>query len=374
MTFDLGAALGGLFGLGSSIATAEYGKWDNIRTNDANISMNRETNAMNKQIADEANQLQLDLFNQQMDYTRQTQQTEWERADSSLQRAVADASKSGLSPLSVIASGGSPSGAIVSQPSAPNMHVPTMQAAQMNPLNPAYFLSMNDAARAAFDIIKDDRHMRSEEKIERLKQTEENYRFEKQLRATSALTNKRLNLENSRKSKELQEQIRQFNSNLELAVTEGNRRYAENTAKELTNYVKNITGDASGAYRYFKGTFDEYRLELRKWGNWYSDAVAKITADYESDSYNLSSGVNVSANGGNSSSYDGKLNGFSLGIGTGDSSSSNFGASSGASASGGETHTRSFATYLKQRLASEMADNPYPVWESDPYYRANPYY
>lgn len=164
MSFDFGAALGGAFGLGSAFATSEYGKWNTIRTNEANAAMTRETNAMNKQIADEANKLQLDLFNQQMDYTRQTQQTEWDRADSSLQRAVADASKAGLSPLATLSSGGSASGSVVSQPSAPQMHVPTMYAAQMNPMNPAYFTSINDAARAAFDIIKDDKHMGSEEK------------------------------------------------------------------------------------------------------------------------------------------------------------------------------------------------------------------
>lgn len=211
-------------------------------------------------------------------------------------------------------------------------------------------------------------------KIEKLRQTEENSRFEKQLRTTTALTNKQLNLENSRKSKELQEQIREFNKNLEFTVTEGNRRYAENTAKELTNYVKSLTGDASGAYRYFKGSFDEYRLELRKWGDWYSNSVAKITADYESDSYNASGSVTAGANANTTDSGSGKLGAFSIGIDGSHTDTSGFGTSAGASSSGGESHTRSFATYLKQRLASEMADNPYPVWESNPYYRANPYY
>lgn len=337
MSFDFGAALGGLFGLGSAFATSEYGKWDNIRTNDANIRMNAETNAMNKQIADEANALQLNLFNKQMDYTRQTQQTEWERADSSLQRAVADASNAGLSPLSVLTSGGAPSGNLVSQPSAPQMNVPTMHAAQMNPMNPAYFLSMNDAARAAFDIIKDDRHMSSQEKIEKLKQTEENSRFEKQLRTTTALTNKQLNLENSRKSKELQEQIREFNKNLEFTVTEANRKYKLSEMDTLSAYVMKMTGNSSGAYRKIND-YSTWTKEIASWADSYAEKSATITANYES----YSKGASGSG---------------SLGGGFGPIK-----ADISGSGSSSETKTQDFSEYWKHNMASWVSQNPMPVY------------
>lgn len=356
-----------------SALEAGVGYINTLETNKANQAIAEATNDTNKEIAAAANALQQDMFNAQMDYTRAVQEENWNRADTQFQRAVADASAAGLSPLAVLENAQN-IGGVVSQPNAPNMHVPTMVGAQMSPLDPSYFGTYRDMARGFLDIIAQDKRLSAEEKMTRFKEEQENMRFEKQLRQTSALTNKRLNLENSQASRKLQEEIRQFNSTLELTVTENNRRYAEKQAEELTNYVRNITGDVSGAYRYFKGSFDDYRIELRKWGDWYSEAVSKITADYESDSYNSSSSLNTSVGANGSSSYDGGIRGGPVGIDTGTSFGKGANSSVGDSSSMGESHSRSFSTYLRQRLASELADNPYPVWENNPYYRANPYY
>lgn len=358
---------------GASALEAGIGYINTLNTNKANVDIANATNKANKDIASAANLLQQDMFNSQMDYNRAVQEENWNRADTTFQRAVMDATSAGLSPLAVLENANNVGG-IISAPNAPQMHVPTMVGAQMSPLNPAFFGSLEDGAREMLDIIKQDKRLSSEEKMTRFKEEQENIRFEKQLRQTSALTNKRLNLENSQASRKLQEEIRQFNSTLELTVTENNRRYAEKQAEELTNYVRNLTGDVSGAYRYFKGSFDDYRIELRKWGDWYSEAVSQISADYESDSYNHTDSLSASVNSNSSSSADGKLNGASFGISSGESSSGGISASAGDSASSGESHARSFSTYLKQKLASAIADNPYPIWESNPYYRANPYY
>lgn len=339
------------------------------KTNEANKDIANATNEANKDIAGAANELQLQMFNSEMDYNRAVQEETWNRADSTFQRAVMDATHAGLSPLAVLENANNV-GATLSAPSAPQLHVPTMVGAQMSPLNPAFFGSLEDGARAMLDIIKQDRRLSSDEKMTRYKEEQENIRFERQLRQTSALTNKRLNLENTRASRDLQEKIREFNSTLELTVTENNRRYAEKQAEELRNYVSDLTNGASGAYRYFRGSFDEYRLELRKWGDWYSNAVSKITADYEADSYSNGVSANVSASANNALNAGAKVAGSGVDAGYSDG----FGASTGTKSDNSESHTRSFTTYLRQRLASEIADNPYPVWEDNPYYRAHPYY
>lgn len=358
---------------GASALEAGIGYINTINTNEANKQIAAATNEANKEIASAANALQQDMFNAQMDYNRAVQEENWNRADTTFQRAVMDATAAGLSPLAVLENANNVGG-MLSAPGAPQMHVPTMVGAQMSPLNPAFFGSLEDGARAMLDIIKQDRRLSSEEKMTKFKEEQANFRFEKQLRQTSALTNKRLNLENSQASKRLQEDIRQFNSTMEMTVTENNRRYAEKQAEELTSYVKSITGDASGAYRYFDGSFDEYRLELRKWGDWYSETVSRIGADYESDSYNGSIGFKVSGNKSDSSGINAGVGAVGANFSAGTNSSDSFGTSSGSDTASGESHTRSFSTYLKQKLASEIADNPFPVWKTDPYYRANPYY
>ena len=85
-----------LLGFIGDLTSAYINRRNNRENNESNIAMQRETNALNKQIADEANALQLNMFNQQMDYTRQVQEQEWSRADTQLQRAVADAELAGL--------------------------------------------------------------------------------------------------------------------------------------------------------------------------------------------------------------------------------------------------------------------------------------
>lgn len=328
--------ISGAMGLGASLYTADMSRRSNEATNAANLQSVRETNEMNYNIAERANKIQREMFNEQMDYTRATQQEEWNRADSQLQRAVADAQEAGLSPLSILSSGAGSSGQVVSQPVAPRMEVPEMVAGQMSPLDAGFFGSLQDMSRAFLDILKDSKHMSSEEKIERYKQEQENTRFEAQLRQTSALTNKQLNLQNSRESRQLQESIREFNATLENTITEQNRNYALNEADKLSQYVSRMTGGVSGSYKKYDN-YGEYNLALRDWADSYSAKTQEIVSNYSKNSSG-SGGLKVSASAGP------------------------FSGSIGADGSGSRGKSENFDTYYKHEMASWFAKNPRPVY------------
>ena len=325
------AVLGFLGDLVSAFTNA-----DNVRsTNKTNVEMQQETNALNKQIADERNAMQIDMFNQQMDYTRQVQETEWNRADSQLQRAVADAELAGLSPLTALGAGST--GQVVSQPSAPALQSAQMVSPYNNPMNPVDFQSLRDLDRAVLDIIKQDRQSSSTEKIEKYKQEQENSRFMSQLRQSSALANKQLNLENSKESRRLQEQIREFNATLESTKTENNRRYKLNELDSLKGYALALTGGSSGNFKRISD-YDKWEKEFNSWAARYVDYSATITADYYS----------TSKSKGGSGSADVGLVGVKGGI--------------SSSAQTSESKSESFSEYYKHRMASYFAKNPVPVY------------
>lgn len=330
------AVLGFLGDLASSMIN--FGS--NQLTNQRNVALQKETNALNKQIADERNALQMDMFNQQMDYTRQIQETEWNRADTQLQRAVADAELAGLSPLTALNAGAT--GQIVSQPSAPALQAAQMVSPYNNPMNPVDFQSLRDLDRAVLDIIKGDRQSNSQEKIERYKQEQENSRFTAQLRQNSALTNKQLNLENSRESKRLQEQIREFNATLEQTKTESNRRYKLDELDTLKGYALALTGGSSGSFKRVPD-YNKWEKEFNAWAKRYVEYSSSIHADYISTS--KSKGGSGSINLG--IPYTPKIPLTQGGI--------------SASGQSTESKSESFSEYYKHRMASFFADDPVPV-------------
>lgn len=328
----------GVFGLIGDLISATANYNSTLATNSANRDMQWETNRLNKQIADEANALQLNMFNQQMDYTRQVQETEWNRADTQLRRAVADAELAGLSPLTALGAGST--GQVVSQPSAPALHSAQMVSPYNNPMNPVDFQSLRDLDRAVLDIIKQDRQSDSDEKIEKYKQEQENSRFTAQLRQTSALTNKQLNFENSKESRRLQEQIREFNATLEQTKTENDRRYKLEQLDALKGYALALTGGASGNFKRVPD-YKQWETEFSEWAKTYTDYSASITADYvsTSESKGVSGGLNLGLNN--------PINGVNGGF--------------NASGTGSKSKSESFSEYYKHRMASFFANNPVPV-------------
>ena len=323
-----------LLGFIGDLTSAYINRRNNRENNESNIAMQRETNALNKQIADEANALQLNMFNQQMDYTRQVQEQEWSRADTQLQRAVADAELAGLSPLTALGAGST--GQVVSQPSAPSLHAAQMVSPYSNPMNPVDFQSLRDLDRAVLDIIKQDRQSNSTEKIEKYRQEQENLRFTAQLRQTSALTNKQLNLENSKESRRLQEQIREFNATLEQTKNESNRRYKLDELDTLKGYALALTGGASGNFKRVPD-YQKWEKEFNAWSQRYVEYSSSIQADY----------ISTSESKGGSGSAD---------VGA-------FGMKGGISGSGqtSTSKSESFSEYYKHRIASFFANNPVPV-------------
>ena len=330
-----------ILGFLGDIASSMINFGSNQLTNQRNVSLQRETNALNKQIADERNAMQIDMFNQQMDYTRQLQETEWNRADSQLQRAVADAELAGLSPLTALGAGST--GQIVSQPSAPALQAAQMVSPYNNPMNPVDFQSLRDLDRAVLDIIKQDRQSDSTEKIEKYKQEQENSRFTAQLRQNAALTNKQLNLENSKESRRLQEQVREFNATLEQTKTENNRRYQLESLDALKGYALALTGGASGAFKRVDN-YEKWKTDFDAWSKRYLDYSETITADYYTKSKSK----------GGSGSID-------LGIPYTPKIPLTKGGIS-ASGQSSETESKSFSEYYKHRMASYFASDPVPIY------------
>lgn len=323
-----------ILGFLGDLTSAYINRRNNQDINRANVTLQRETNALNKQIADERNAMQIDMFDQQMDYTRQVQETEWNRADTQLQRAVADAQLAGLSPLTALGAGST--GQVVSQPSAPALQAAQMVSPYNNPMNPVDFQSLRDLDRAVLDIIKQDRKSNSDEKIEIYKQEQENSRFTAQLRQSAALTNKQLNLENSKESRRLQEQIREFNATLESTKTENDRRYKLQELDTLKGYALALTGGASGNFKRVPD-YKKWEGEFDAWAKRYVEYSSSIQADY----------ISTSSSKGGSGSAD-------VGIA---------GIKGGVSASGqtSESKSQSFSEYYKHRIASFFARDPVPV-------------
>ena len=327
-----------ILGFLGDIASSMINFGSNQLTNQRNVALQRETNMLNKQIADERNAMQMDMFNHQMDYTRQVQEQEWNRADNQLQRAVADAELAGLSPLTALGAGST--GQVVSQPSAPSLQAAQMVSPYNNPMNPVDFQSLRDLDRAVLDIIKQDKQSSFDEKIERYKQEQENSRFQAQLRQTAALTNKQLNLENSKESRRLQEQIREFNATLESTKAENDRQYKLKELDTLKGYALALTGGSSGAFKRVPD-YKKWETEFNAWSKRYVEYSSTIQADYISTS--KSKGGSGSLNLGMNSPVKG-LNG-------------------GISANGqtSESKAESFSEFYKHRMASFFADDPVPV-------------
>ncbi len=311
----------------------------NQRTNERNVELQRETNALNKQIADERNAMQMDMFNQQMDYTRKVQEQEWNRADTQLQRSVADAELAGLSPLAALGAGST--GQVVSQPSAPSLQAAQMVSPYNNPMNPVDFQSLRDLDRAVLDIIKQDKKSDSDEKIEMYKQEQENSRFTAQLRQSSALANKQLNFENSKESKRLQEQVREFNATLEQTKIENDRQYKLKELDALKGYALALTGESSGNFKRVSD-YNQWVADFDAWSKRYVDYSNTITADYYS----------TSKSKGGSGSIDLGLKGPVKGL------------NGGISGSGqtSDSKTESFSVYYRHKMASFFADDPVPIY------------
>lgn len=252
----IGAIGVGAAALGSSLSN----KHSSDKANETNQKNVENTNKTNLQIAENNNKLALDMFNQQMDYTKAVQQAEWNRADNAIQRQTADALNSGISPLAVAGSGGASSGSIVSQPSAPNLHSAEMVAAQQNP----FLTDVNTAAdlyRSLTDVVMKDKSLSSTEKENALNRQASMEELTKSLDAAAENLSATLNAESSEKTKDrvLQQTIA-FNQLKEvIRSNKASERIAAN--EQIEKAIYNLTGGFSMPKDYYTD-YDKYQAAM----------------------------------------------------------------------------------------------------------------
>lgn len=279
----IGDAVAGILGMiGNMVSTGITNRQNalNIKnTNAANLQAVQETNQANKDIAAANNQLSLDIFNDQMDYAKAVQQEEWNRADSSLQRTVADAGLAGLSPLAALGNV-DPTGQVVSQPSAPSLSTAQMVAAQQNP-----FVADNlfDAslAQSLIDVFKNDKTLSSNEKIQGMKDEVEKYKFDKQFSETvrqfDATLEQNKTLENNR----LSQDWKKFNDNLSYLNKKFDKEHAVAVSEHLSSLAKGLTNNSSTAYKRYTD-FDKYQSDFKIWLQGYAEFLGSTKKDYDS--------------------------------------------------------------------------------------------
>lgn len=311
-------------------------------SNAANLQAVQETNQTNKDIADANNKLAVDIFNEQMDYTKATQQEEWNRADSALQRAVADAGLAGLSPLAALGNLGS-AGQIVSQPSSPSLSTAQMVAAQQNP-----FIADNlfDASltQSLIDVYKNDKSLSSNEKIQGMKDTVEKYKFDKQFAQSVHEFNQTLEFNKDIEDKKLSQDWKKFNDNLVYLQNSFDKEHAIAVSSHLSELAKGMTNNASGAYKRYTD-FDKYQTDFKVWLQGYAEFLGSTKNDYDSylKSQSEHHGNNVAG-------------GFDI-LGAG-GVNADVGQSSGSSSE--ESYNRS--SWLAQRRTQYFNSHPVPVY------------
>lgn len=291
-----GSVIGGLMNMRNTDKTNKNNKKMTEATNEMNYKIAQETNAQNYKIAQEANQLQRDMFNEQMDYTKATQQTEWDRADSALQRGTQDAIAAGISPLAIANSGGASSGSVVSQPSAPSMHTAQMQAAQMQAAmeNPLLFdtNTITDGARALFEATMSDTKMSHESKEKALDRNLSVYQMSTQLQAVSDNLKTQLNAaaDENEKNRLTQTSI----AANQLAELIRSNKASERIAAEeqIDKAIMNITGGYGLRKQYFDNQSD-YDAAMQTFVQEFS-AINLGFSTGDPSKYSKSSGSNTS--------------------------------------------------------------------------------
>lgn len=344
----IGGALGLIGNLVSTGVTNAANRKNVLDTNKANLQAVQDTNAMNKQIADEANAQQMQIFNEQMDYTKAVQQQEWQRADSSLQRAVTDAGLAGLSPLAAL--GNTSQGSIVSQPSAPTQHTAQMVAGQQSP-----FIADNlfDASltQSLLDIYKNDRTLSSNEKVKDAEITYEKFKDQKLLEESVRQFNANLEQHQSEFNRSHYEKIREFNRNLEFLSSKHSDEYALSMSKDMRELALSVTNGMSGAYKTYSNK-DEYDAAFSSWIKGYSELLGSMRNYYDSES---ESSLQSQNEGGS-----GSLSGGATVMGTGANGGVSISKEKGSTES--SSSSKSKKTWIDMRYTQFFDKNPYPIY------------
>lgn len=335
--------------LAGTLATNKANKDNVSATNQANKESVEATNQANKDIAAANNETSLGIFNEQMDYVKAVQQMEWNRADSTLQRTLADANAAGLSPLAALNSPNS-SGSIVSQPSAPAMQSAQMIAAQQNPFLADYTFDAS-IAQSMLDIFKNDRTLSSNEKIKNTELTYERFRDQKLLEENVRQFDATLEQHQSEFDRSHYENIREFNRNLEFLSSKHSDEYALSMSKDMRELALSVTNGMSGAYKTYSNK-DEYDAAFSSWIKGYAELLGSMRDYYDNESESSLQSQNVGGSG--SLSAGGSV------MGTGANGGLSISKEKGSTES--SSSSKSKKTWIDMRYTQFFDKNPYPIY------------
>lgn len=263
-----------LIGAIVSVAAAVIAGFVSAKSNQDNISMQRETNAQTQE-----------NFDRQQGFTEQQWEELKEREDTAHQREVSDLQAAGLSPLASL--GGLQSGT-VSQPSAPSFVAPQYDTNFLSDLVRSASGSVMSASAgiSGQNENQKDRDASRSETIMRLDSAEKQLRDK--IKSESDLQTKRL----------LHEQ-QQFTASLKLQETTNNRNATLDLQKQALAELDRFTGGNGANIRYFE--YDEYEEYLAARNLWVSAYTIFIdtnidwlgTRRTDSDSESASAGASV---------------------------------------------------------------------------------
>lgn len=271
--------------------------------NDQNLALQREMNQQNQ-----AN------WQTEFDYTKSINDRNFEyqvsqnaltrqREDNAIQRQVADAEASGLSPLAVAGSGGA-SSSVVSSPSslsapfAPEMRAPILAAPTFQNDLQMQTALLNFASQAFLQ----DRSLSSNEKVVKMQTSTQKFIAVSQLENAKAIADA-TNLKD-----------------LKIATNQLLELNRSNTAKEyqakLDYFQKTVSEITGGHGRFSYGEYDvdtcrRHNEEIStRWAEFIKTLPADSLSKSQSDNTSISGGVNVGKSDGNSESVRNPVSGI----------------------------------------------------------------
>lgn len=319
-------------------------------TNAANKENVDNTNQANLDIANMNNETQLAIFNEQMDWTKHVQQTEWARADSQLQRATADATAAGLSPLAALGSGAGSNGQVVNQPNAPQLDLAHMISAVQNPYI-ADTTFNNSLFQSIMDVVSHDKKLSSDEKISSMRNETERYRV-----TTEATTAANKLAEQIREyDKDFAHNLEVFTKEFKLASSAEDFRQSLEQRKQLYSEIK----ERFGVVPSIKYTDDkaQYHALYNGFMEGYASLVNSLGADYTSHSSSSSSNE--------SNNWSGGVGAGANVMGQGGNGSLNLSKGESSSESNGQSEASSYAFKVKKQFEAGMAKLVFPVYNGD---------
>lgn len=284
---------------------------------------------------------------EQFDYNKQLNQTIMDREDNAYQRAVLDAQRAGLSPLTVAGTGGAGAGGTVSQSNiAMNTQAPQLEAN-----------TFMDAMRSL-----ENEHMQQRQLKASAESQEDQQEFEAMQQAAAydaqdKMLDKQLEATRSIEDKKLAEQEAGRVQNLKIFnATQRNIYESKNEDERVAACTEAKKAASAIGVKNFEPFTDwaEYKQALKA-----RTAGAQARA---SDSWAMTAGYDeTTVNTGSSSvSSDGSM---SAGVKSpGVSSGANFGASSTDAGSSSQTHHSSAVQMMQQAEAEYWNKTGYPVY------------